>query len=234
MAMMLIDQTKDAACKTAEADAIRAKTGGSASLAYDWANNKGFADAIDAIPSGGGSEYEDFTGGNIKSITSTGTQYILTDYLCPLGALFSIKFSDNNITGYEGYFSTVNGSTVTGIQRNGVQNSLIIKFAGTDVKGVAYPGYDFGDPIVVTFSTIGRSSLVSTLGLVICGSYYNGNLESTKGRFTFYGLNIFDGDGNVLKRFRPWLENGVACVKELESGTIYYNSGSGSFSYANL
>ena len=54
MAMMLIDQTKDSACKTAEADAIRAKMGGSAQLAYDWANNKGFADAIAAIPSGGG------------------------------------------------------------------------------------------------------------------------------------------------------------------------------------
>ncbi len=54
MSMMLIDQTKDSACKTAEADAIRAKTGGSAQLAYDWANNKGFADAIATIPTGGG------------------------------------------------------------------------------------------------------------------------------------------------------------------------------------
>lgn len=52
MSMMLIDQTKDSACKSAEADAIRAKTGGSAQLAYDWANNKGFADAIAAIPTG--------------------------------------------------------------------------------------------------------------------------------------------------------------------------------------
>lgn len=52
MAMMLIDQIKDSDCKTAEADAIRAKTGGSAQLTYDWANNKGFADAIAAIPSG--------------------------------------------------------------------------------------------------------------------------------------------------------------------------------------
>lgn len=56
MAMMLIDQIKDTACKTAEADAIRAKTGDSAQLAYDWANNKGFADAIAAIPSGGGGD----------------------------------------------------------------------------------------------------------------------------------------------------------------------------------
>ena len=49
----LIDSTKLDACCTAEANAIRAKTGGSSQLAYDWANDKGFADAIAAIPSGG-------------------------------------------------------------------------------------------------------------------------------------------------------------------------------------
>lgn len=54
MSMMLIDQIKDSACKTAEANAIRAKTGGSAQIVYDWENNKGFADAIDAIQTGGG------------------------------------------------------------------------------------------------------------------------------------------------------------------------------------
>ena len=59
MAMMLIDQAKDSACKTAEADAIRAKTGGSAQLAYDWASSKGFADAIQAIPSGGSLTIDD-------------------------------------------------------------------------------------------------------------------------------------------------------------------------------
>lgn len=64
MAMMLIDQTKDTACKTAEADAIRAKTGGSTDINYDYENNKGFADAIAAIPSGGG-------GGSLQSGTFT-------------------------------------------------------------------------------------------------------------------------------------------------------------------
>lgn len=53
MAEMLIDGAKLDACNTAEADAIRAKTGGSSPIPYDYANNKGFADAIDAIPSGG-------------------------------------------------------------------------------------------------------------------------------------------------------------------------------------
>lgn len=61
MAMMLIDQTKDTACKTAEADAIRAKTGGSADINYDYENNKGFADAIAAIPSGSSVQYKSGT-----------------------------------------------------------------------------------------------------------------------------------------------------------------------------
>ena len=54
MAEMLVDSTKLDACLDAEADAIRAKTGDSNDIAFDFANNKGFADAIAAIPSGGG------------------------------------------------------------------------------------------------------------------------------------------------------------------------------------
>lgn len=50
----LIDSTKENACRTAEANAIRAKTGNTASITYDWTNSKGFADAIESIPSGGG------------------------------------------------------------------------------------------------------------------------------------------------------------------------------------
>ena len=54
MATELVDASKLDACCTAEANAIRAKTGSSAQIAYDWSNSKGFADAIDAIPTGGG------------------------------------------------------------------------------------------------------------------------------------------------------------------------------------
>lgn len=47
----LVDSSKLDACCTAEANAIRAKTGDSASLTYDWSNSKGFADEIGAINS---------------------------------------------------------------------------------------------------------------------------------------------------------------------------------------
>ena len=49
----LIDSAKESACRTAEANAIRAKTGGTAAISYDFANGKGFSDAIAGIPSGG-------------------------------------------------------------------------------------------------------------------------------------------------------------------------------------
>lgn len=49
-----VDSTKLNACLTAEANAIRAKTGGSAAISFDLDNSKGFADSIAAISSGGG------------------------------------------------------------------------------------------------------------------------------------------------------------------------------------
>lgn len=49
----LVDSGKLDACCAAEAAAIIAKGGGTAPLAYDFANNKGFTDAINSIPSGG-------------------------------------------------------------------------------------------------------------------------------------------------------------------------------------
>lgn len=52
----LINATKETACRTAEAEAIRAKTGGTSPLTYDFENDKGFADAIAEIPSGGDTE----------------------------------------------------------------------------------------------------------------------------------------------------------------------------------
>lgn len=55
MALIVTDKEKLNAGMEATADAIRAKTGGAALIPWDYANDRGFADAIAAIP-GGGSE----------------------------------------------------------------------------------------------------------------------------------------------------------------------------------
>lgn len=77
MAEMLIDGAKLNACMTAEANAIRTKTGGSTDIAFDYANNKGFADAIAAIETGGGVTTQPL------SVTENGT------YTAPSGTAYT-------------------------------------------------------------------------------------------------------------------------------------------------
>ena len=185
------------------------------------------------VPTGGGGGYDDFSGGNIQAIISHGQEYILTDYSGSMQGVFAIKFSDTNKTNYEGYWSMgYNSNVIAGIQRNGSNNNLTIKFGSNNITGVAYPGYAEGEPITVIVASQSTTN-VANHPLVIFGSYYNGNLENTKGTFAFYGLNVFDSNGDLVKKFVPWLNNGVACVKELVSGTIYTNSGTGAFDYIN-
>lgn len=84
MAEMLVDSTKLDACLDAEADAIRAKTGDSNDLTFDFTNNKGFADAIAAIPSGGSTEVTITDGGNVSQAISTDTIYHFTGNITSL------------------------------------------------------------------------------------------------------------------------------------------------------
>lgn len=56
MAINIVDRDKLDAALTATASAIRAKTGGSGSIAFDMATDLGFKNAVDAIPTGGGGD----------------------------------------------------------------------------------------------------------------------------------------------------------------------------------
>lgn len=184
---------------------------------------------------GGGAsdDYTDFTGGNIRAIISHGTEYILTDMNLNLEGIFCCKLADSNVTNYEGYWSVaLNGSNVVGMQRNSSNaNTLNIKLgASSGNYGITVPLTD-GSINIVTIPTIGLTDVISNKPVVFFGNYYNGNLEATKATYVFYGLNIVDKNFQYVARFMPWLENGVACVKELISGTVYYNTGTGTFDY---
>lgn len=108
MAEMLVDGAKLDACNTAEADAIRAKTGGTSPIPYDYANNKGFADAIAAIPSGGGAEYRielsDFVDGTPTTWTLYGAiipnqlLYYFNYYPASAAKAVTVKFTKENVS----------------------------------------------------------------------------------------------------------------------------------------
>lgn len=219
------------------ADAIEAISGGgitptgTINITENGTHNvANYASAEVNVPTGGGGGYDDFSGGNIQAIISHGQEYILTDYSGSMQGVFASKFADTDKTSYEGYWSMAYNSNVVGIQRNGNNNNLTIKFGTNNIIGVAYPGYAEGEPITVIVASLSTTN-VANHPLVIFGSYYNGNLENTKGTFTFYGLNVFDSNGDLVKKFVPWLNDSVACVKDLVSGTIYVNSGTGAFDY---
>lgn len=186
--------------------------------------------------SGGGGE-DDFTthpGGNIAAIISHGTEYILTDYYPLMNILYSIKLSDDNLTAWEGYFAASNGSNNVSVQRNSSSWQFVVKLQTSGNTSYTVPGYGDHIPVVVSMSCVGKSAITATNPIVICGSYYNGALEATKGKFTFYGLNVADSYTHILARFVPWLENNVPCVKDIVNNKLYYNAGTGGFDYIDL
>lgn len=183
---------------------------------------------------GGNDDPEDFTGGNILAITSHGTEYILTDYQGSLEGVFGTKMSDSNVNSHEGYWCLYRASSYASrIKRNGTQQSLSIGI-GTGTLNIGMDGYSSGNIITPVFYTIGFADVVADRPLIIFGNYYNNAIESTKATYTFYGLNILDADFKYVARFMPWLDNGEACVKDLISGKIYKNSGTGAFDYIDL
>lgn len=224
----LVDSSQLDTDLTAVADAIRAKGGTSGQLTFP----AGFVSAVQAIPTGGGEPgIDDFSGGNILAIIGNGSEYIETDYLPPLSGVFCTKLSDSNRTRYQHYWGATQSSNRIGMQ---VNDGIALFAPGCASTGytASFTGWSRGSVITPIFG--GSTSVVATKPLVFFRGYYNGSIESSIARYTFYGLNIMTTEFEPLKKYRPWLDNGVACIKELVSGIIYHNSGSGEFKYIDV
>lgn len=173
----------------------------------------------------------DFDAGNIAAIISHGTEYILTDFYGGENELFCLKVADSSVNSYEGYLAVQHSTKAHGFQRGGSNRAKYqINNRGVALL-VTNDDYGAGKPIVMRMCGWGMAARTPEAPLVIFGNYYNKALESTKGTFTFYGLNIVNLDGTYAARFMPWLENGVACVKDMVSGTIFTNAGTGAFDW---
>ena len=185
---------------------------------------------------GGVDDPVDFTGGNILAIKGHGTEYIITDIYPNFVGVYGTKFSDDNITNYEYYWCALGLSTgYLGLQRNGTSQNILVKGMGGNAPAVSYPGFSGGNIITQVFSSIGLSEPLNKQQPLAFGrGYYNGSMEAQIATYTFYGLNILNSDFEYTYRFVPWFDNGVACIKELISGTIYYNSGTGGYDYIDL
>ena len=183
---------------------------------------------------GGGVDFMDFSGGNILAIVSHGTEYITTTYNIPQ-AIYGIKLRDTTAKQWEHYFALSNGGAKTGMQRNNA-NASEYTWQSNGATAIVISNADFGSGEIIEagFANQNLNLVTADHPLLIFAGYYRGSMESSFGNFEFYGLNIVGYNGQYLARFFPWLENGVACVKDLVSGTIYTNSGTGAFDYIDL
>lgn len=132
-----VDSAKLNACLDAEADAIRAKTGGSADIPFDYANSRGFADAIAAIPSGGS--------GNLRvTIASTLTKLEQFIALLPSGHEsegFTATALDKPSSGY--YVASLSGPVTAGNAYLAIMRSSDGQTPATATTGQAWGGYPF-------------------------------------------------------------------------------------------
>lgn len=194
-------------------------------------------DEVTVNVSGGGVDDPlDFTGGNILGIKGHGTEYIVTDVYPNFVGVYGTKLSDDNITNYEYYWSALGTNTgYLGLQRNGQAQTITVKGMGGNAPSISYTGFSSGNIINIVFSSIGISEPgTKKYPLAFGRGYYNGAMEAQIATYTFYGLNILNSDFEYTYRFVPWLDNGVACIKELISGKIYHNSGTGAYDYIDL
>lgn len=194
---------------------------------------------VGTLVAGGGGGIDDpidFTGGNILAIKGHGTEYIITDIYPNFVGVYGTKLSDDSITNYEYYWAALGLSTTyLGLQRNGTAQTVLVKGMGGNAPAVTYTGFANGNIITPVFSSMGLSEPANKQQPLAFGrGYYNGSMESQIATYTFYGLNILNSNFEYTYRFVPWLDNGVACIKELISGTIYHNSGTGAYDYIDL
>lgn len=179
----LVDSTKLDACLDAEADAIRAKTGDSNDITFDFANNKGFADAIAAIPSGGSAPDEWHFVGEFEVLQDVHTfqidtsNYNYNSYLIFGNGSFSA--SDWSYV-YINNFRSGYGSKITSFPANPVTITFIPPLAAKNYQGIAY-AYGWG------FTP--ASTSITAINSISVGAY-TVSVKITAGtKFTVYGMN---------------------------------------------
>ena len=254
----VIDSAKLDACCTAEANAIRAKTGSSAQITYDWANSKGFADAIAAI-SGGGNGIQivvPSTYDQLEYIANDGISYIDTGIVWTATKKIEISYCvdiDNNTdTGWAHIFGSAgcfiqfsNGSYGTSgktanilINENSYQSSImplfppvVLTVTNTTIKARAI--YSLIDDEMTIHSQAGSSVTATTKGIAIFTRHKeNDTVDYTIKNMWLYRWKVYDND-TLVQDLVPAMRKSddVIGLYDVVSGNFFTNAaGSGSFS----
>lgn len=172
----MIDGGKLNACLVAEAEAIRNKSGNTSQIVFDYANNKGFAEAIENIPSGKTLiQFKDYDGILIRAYTLEEIQAMTElpsppthDNLTFLGWTKNLEALKNYPYSVSVYpkFKVSDGKTRIWISFTNANKAPTIRFAQSKSQGILF---DWGDGTTERISGTGNLTRAHTYASV--GSY---------------------------------------------------------------
>ena len=85
-----------------------------------------------------------------------------------------------------------------------------------------------GDKFTQQLTALGSIN-ANTVSLYLFGLNTNGSAYISPA-FSAYRFRIYES-GTLLHEFVPWQENGVVCMRDTVTGTLFYNAGTGAFTY---
>lgn len=232
------------------ADAIREKVGNSAT--YTPAQ---MGDAIRAIPSGGGGGFDpsEFT----KYLQSDGASWIDTGYYPKSNSRFELiaNVDTNNPKNYTCPFGTRQGTSGRANEKPAI---VFLKYGnankmyfgwGTDDKQIFESTPLFGKKCKYELSaskvsvidedsesymsypfTGGDVTDSKTMYLFVLNNNGNPDVSQTICTMKMYEFRIYEGDTLVMNLV-PFMDGSTPCLKDTISGNLFYNAGTGSFTY---
>ena len=185
-----------------------------------------------------------FSGGNLLALITHGTEYLTTNFYPPASTNYLSKFRVIRVFSNPAVFGTIYKPPGCEFRINlfagstGLQKSRYAVSIGLSSGGINIDHNTSVVSVIPVNSPCPDSDNPSTYPLAIFGQYAGnstGNVGNTDGRYEFYGLKCYDQNGNLIKKYVPWLDdNNVPCVHELVDDEYFYNVGTGTFGYIDL
>ena len=204
----------------------------------------GYGSVVVDVPA----QYKDgknnFSGGNLLALITHGQEYLTTNFFPPANTNYLLKFRVIRVFSNPAVFGTIYKPPGCEFRINvfagstGLQKSKYAVSIGISGGGVNIDHDTSVVSVIPVNSPCPDSDNLSAYPLAIFGQYAGnstGNVGNTDGHFEFYGLKCYDQNGNLIKKYVPWIdENNVPCVHELVDDEYFYNVGTGAFGYIDL
>lgn len=179
----------------------------------------------------------------VKSISSSGTQYIDTGIVPTADMVYEISFKNTEHTDWESYFGTKDSVYM---QQGGVKYRIVLSTFGNlayyDINPIGNDKIccvDCPNKVLIvdgkTFSELTFGTKTENLTLPLFATYRANGTIDTYGTFTMYYFTIKDSAGELIIDMKPCLDaGGTPCLYDTVSHKYFYNAGTGDFTYEAL